>query len=245
MKKAIWIAVSVVVPMAMSLFFNLDQSIAGPPLLCHAIEIGKSESLAWGQGAWSNDKIELDDNRFVARTLELLSPDAPILARMETIRRATIHAAERPKAASNILAVLRARVAKSNESGVPDILVLFDLGYLTATYEQMNLVTERNSFGFGGGRRKEIAIPDDLSAYEFVKKASDLTKTNAEMEFALALITSSPAHSAHRRHLQNAVAGAQDGTLLAVNLVQRFSERGKTFTDLRASFGMSANGDHR
>lgn len=245
MKNLTSVAPGILVLFALAIILPAGSALAGPPLLCHPIDIGESVSLPWGENAWSNDKITLDDAAFLALTLQLLSEDAPVLVRMETIRRATIHAAERPNVAADILAVLRARVDKSEESGEADPLAMFDLGYLEASYTQMNMATDHNSTGSGGRKRRQLEVTDEPPAYDLVTRASDLAGRPADMEFALALLTLQPAQPAHRQHLQNAVAGAVDQSLLAVNLVNHFGERGQTLNDFRTSLGMKDDGERR
>src|SRR5262245_58473007 len=73
---------------------------AGPPLICHPFDAGSSVLLPWGSGSgWSSADTSYDVQRVVADTLRLLSPNAPILARMENMRRATIYAGKDPKVA--------------------------------------------------------------------------------------------------------------------------------------------------
>src|SRR5262245_50874940 len=70
-----------------------QPAIAGPPLICHPIETGDAKSLPWGSSAdWRAAKPDYDLNRLVEDTLALLTPETPVLARMETLRRATIYA---------------------------------------------------------------------------------------------------------------------------------------------------------
>ena len=243
MKRAPWIALSATTTiLMMSIVLFADDVFAGPPLLCHAIEIGEAESLPWGDGTWQNDKITLSDADFVARTLALLSPEAAVLTRMETIRRATIHAAEYPEAARELMSVVRSRVHAAEH---PSAMSVFDLGYLMATFGQMNMVTEHNSTGYSGGQRKVLSVAGNLNAYELLKKAASLSSDVAPIEFALALLTLSPSHPAHRSHLQNAITGATAESLLAANLVMRFGRNGQTLDDLRTNYGMVADGERR
>ena len=243
MKRAPWIALCTAPTiLMMSMLLYAEDVFAGPPLLCHAIEIGEAASLPWGDGPWRNDKIALSDANFVARTLALLSPDATVLTRMETLRRATIHAAEHSEAARDLLSGVRSRVYTLKH---PSAMSVFDLGYLLATFGQMNMVTEHNSIGYSGGERKVLSVPEELSAYDLLVKAASLSDNDAEIEFALALITTHPAHAAHKKHLQKAVASAPEGSLLAINLVRHFGRQGQTLTDLRTSFGMVADGERR
>ena len=52
---------------------------AGPPLICHALNIGGAKSLPWNNDMWSlSGKTDYDLSRLVADTLELLAPNAPV-----------------------------------------------------------------------------------------------------------------------------------------------------------------------
>ena len=77
---------------------------AGPPLICHAFDAGNAPLLTWGQGqGWDTPDRSYDVSRLTADTVALLTPDAPILARMENLRRATIYAARDKKAAAELM----------------------------------------------------------------------------------------------------------------------------------------------
>ena len=92
----------------------------------------------------------------------------------------------------------------------------------------------RNSVDYRGK-----SVPE-LNGYEWVKKASALRNTDATMEFAAALITSIRADKAvHQQHLQKAIAGAPEGSLLAVNLVRHFPDKGRSLAELRANVGLA------
>lgn len=227
---------------AMLLVGSVDLQ-AGPPLLCHPIEIGEAQSLPWGEGAWSNDRIKLSDAEFLALTLKLLSTEAGILTRMETIRRAAVHAAERPVTAEAMLTFLRERSENPNGKGDSD--ARFNLGYMLATFEQMNVVTDHNARGVSGRSRSELTLTQDLDAYALVKESAVGSERRGEIEFALALMTAHPRHPSHSVHLQNAVTAAVDGSLLAVNLVSHFGGRGETLSDLRSRYGLSDGRERR
>src|SRR6266571_2316003 len=83
---------------------------AGPPLICHSIEIGQAKSLPWISHGWNLSGGEnYDTKNLVKDTLEILKPDTPVLVRMETLRRATLYARKDPVAAKELLARLHAR----------------------------------------------------------------------------------------------------------------------------------------
>src|SRR5258708_1602848 len=69
-------------------FANVGQ--AGPPLICHTIEIGQAKSLPWISHDWNLSGGENYDTKNLVRdTLEILAPSAPVLVRMETLRTRT------------------------------------------------------------------------------------------------------------------------------------------------------------
>src|SRR3979490_2218052 len=104
---------------------------AGPPLICHTIEIGQAKSLPWISHNWNLTGGETYDTKNLVRdTLEILVPDTPVLVRMETLRRATIYARNDAVPAKELLARLHARAASAESSGHPDALAWFDIGYL-------------------------------------------------------------------------------------------------------------------
>src|SRR5438132_11009678 len=110
---------------------------AGPPLICHTIEIGQAKSLPWISHNWNLSGGETYDTKNLVRdTMEILMPDTPVLIRMETLRRATLYVRKDPVAAKELLARLHARATSAESSGHPDALAWFDVGYLAETYKQ-------------------------------------------------------------------------------------------------------------
>src|SRR5215831_16128992 len=81
-------------------FTTLAQ--AGPPLICHPIEIGQAKSLPWVEinhrGSTDYDLKNLSHD-----TLAFLVSHTPVLVRMETLRRATVDARLEPQAAKELI----------------------------------------------------------------------------------------------------------------------------------------------
>jgi hypothetical protein len=67
-------------------------TMAGPVLICKNYEIGAAKSLPWGGSDWRSVKPDYDINRLVEDTQALLTPETPVIIRMETLRRAVIYA---------------------------------------------------------------------------------------------------------------------------------------------------------
>ena len=115
-------------PVAAVLLVLPSAAEAGPPLLCHPFDPGSSAVLPWGSGpSWNTLDRSYDVRRLTADTLRLLSPEAPILARMENLRRATIYASQDRRVAEELLAAVVARTT-STTPGAKDPLALFDPG---------------------------------------------------------------------------------------------------------------------
>ncbi len=191
---------------------------AGPPLICHSVEIGSAKSLPWISHDWNLSGGETYDTKNLVRdTLEILAPDTPVLVRMETLRRATLYARKDPLAAKELLARLHARATPAESSGRPDALAWFDLGYLAEAYKQwigqswMKVSKDEQNPAAG------------LDGYALVKKAIGLRGSDPQMEFAAALITLSGPAEEHRQHALKAIAGAKIDPLLAQNLAIRFA----------------------
>jgi len=193
---------------------------AGPPLICHTIEIGQAKSLPWISHNWNLSGGETYDTRNLVRdTLEILALDTPVLVRMETLRRATLYARKDPVAAKELLARLYARATSAESSGRPDGLAWFDAGYLAETYKQW---IGRNLPHMTDGMRMDSNPAAGVDGYALVKKALALRGSDPQMEFAAALITLSGPTAEHQEHALRAIAGATTDPLLAQNLATRF-----------------------
>lgn len=191
---------------------------AGPPLICHTIEIGQAKSLPWIGHDWNLSGGENYDTKNLVRdTLDILMPDTPVLVRMETLRRATLYARQDPLAAKELLARLHARATTAESTGHADALAWFDVGYLAETYKQW--------IGQSWMRvsRDEQNPAAGVEGYALVKKAIGLRGSDPQIEFAAVLITLSGPQDEHRQHSLKAIAGAKTDPLLAQNLAAHFN----------------------
>src|SRR5437764_4453776 len=107
------------VTLGFATFGAIFTAQAGPPLICHAFHIGDAKSLPWGQNNanWDNPDPHYNVQQLSADTLKLLNDSTPILARMETLRRAIIYGEKDHRVASDLLAKLRNR-ATSNANAL-------------------------------------------------------------------------------------------------------------------------------
>lgn len=170
-------------------------SEAGSPLICFPFQTGSAEVLPWAQGpGWKTPDPRYDVQQLRTDLLRLLSPTAPVLARMENMRRAAIYASGTPGLADQLLASLLARI----DTPAPGALALFDAGYFIETlrngsYMRMNTAPARDG-------------------YALVARAIGLAGESPEMEFAASLMTAGARADGHRRRAQ---AGARANPLLA------------------------------
>jgi hypothetical protein len=208
----------IVAALAVGLTFALP-ALAGPPLICHPFVTGTAPVLPWTPGQnWNSPDLSYDVGNLAADTLALLSPDAPVLARMENMRRATIYAAKDPRIGAELL---RAVVARAEAADAPP-LAWFDAGYLVETYRQYGVVVHE----FRMLPKPQDYVPllsgadVGLDGYALVRKAATLDPELApEVEFAASLMVRD--NSVGEQHRRRAAAGATAGSLLAHNL-ERF-----------------------
>jgi hypothetical protein len=149
-------------------------ALAGPPLLCFPFDIGSARSLPMGHGNWHETDSTYDVSHLVPDTLALLTPSAPVIVRMETIRRATIYASARLKLATALFDELQARAAAPQQAAAA--LSVFDFGYLVESYKEAKfLFTE------------PLPAIDRIDGYQLVLKAHALQR-DAAMQHAARLI---------------------------------------------------------
>ena len=192
-------------------------ALAGPPLICHPFDIGTARSLPFGdtQNGWQGWQATLpsyDRSKLVDDTLALLTPQTPVIVRMETLRRASAYSVDDKALANRLLAALEARTTKAPKSRAEG-LASFDYGYLVETYRQL------------GQRGVAVkATIDTVDGYALVKTALAKMPDDAGLQFAAALITEGPATRAqHTAHLQQAKEMAKADTLVARNVATHFS----------------------
>jgi hypothetical protein len=189
---------------------------AGPPLLCFPFETGGAKTLPMKGGDWKTVDASYDVSHLTTDTLALLTPSTPAIARMETIRRATIYASAHPQAAAELLAALQARAALASAATASAV---FDFGYLVETYKQASFMFSSPVKGLSG-----------IDGYQLVLKASALQNDPA-MEFGAAVIAQASANTAfraeYRDHLERAIAGAKSDAALNANVRKHFRNTGE------------------
>jgi hypothetical protein len=199
---------------------------AGPPLLCHAIDIGEARSLPFGSKAMEID-ASYKSSGLTRDTLELLTSQTPVLVRMETLRRAALYAVRDPALAHELLVALMARALDGEVRGRPDALAWFDIGYLVETYKES--VAYGRDFSQRLGSSSLEGAFEKLSGTAWIDRALDLRGPDAEMRFAAALTLLGKDKAKAYELVHEAAAGAAEGSLLARNLSLRFGEEVGSF----------------
>jgi hypothetical protein len=194
-----------------ALLVTASAALAGPPLICNPFVTDGGKLIAWGAGSgWNTPDHSYDIKKLVADTTAALTPDTPVLTRMENLRRATIYAMRDPVIAEQLLKALMARaLSTSNDGGA-----WFDAGYLIEAYRQGTHLRGERKAGSAAWAAVEETIRVD--GYGFVKKAIAMRGENPEMELAASLMTQGAVADAHRAR----AAKAGRGSLVVKNLVR-------------------------
>ena len=200
-------------------------ALAGPPLICHPFNIGDAKSLPFEGPGWSQVQPGYDTARLLDDTMALLTPETPVIVRMETLRRASLYARNDAHLAQALLDRVQARASgiKDERRDRTALLAWFDLGYLTETYRQAAAATQHAATD-----AMKFQQPNpNVDGYGLIQKAIE-RGGGADMEFAAALVTASNHDRNYSQHVQNAIAGAKPGSLLSVNLATHFPDAMKT-----------------
>lgn len=188
-----------------------SPALAGPPLICNPFVTEGGKLIAWGTGpGWNTPDHSYDIKKLVADTTEVLTPETPVLTRMENLRRATIYAMRDPVIAEQLLgALMRRALSTTNDGGA-----WFDAGYLVEAYRQGTHLRGERKAGSAAWAAVDETIRVD--GYGFVKKAIAMRGANAEMELAASLMTQGAVAEAHRTR----AAQAGPGSLVVKNLAR-------------------------
>jgi hypothetical protein len=195
---------------AAALVLAASPVLAGPPLICHPFVTDSGKLIAWGSGpGWNTPDHSYDITKLVVDTTAALTPESPVLTRMENLRRATIYALRDPAVADRLLKALLNRALSTSNDGS----AWFDAGYLVEAYRQgMHLRADRRNADAWAAVDATIRV----DGYGFVKKAIAQAGPSAEMEFAASLMTQGAVADAHRAR----AAKAGPGSLVVKNLAR-------------------------
>jgi hypothetical protein len=193
-------------------------AFAGPPLLCHPFDTAGAASLPWG-GGWNRIDTRYDTARLSADTLRLLAADTPVIARMETLRRAAIYASAEGAHVRDLAAKLAARIDAARTPQAK-ALALFDAGYYAETLQDIARLQGYDMPGIGKADMPAIrAVLASGDGSVRIAEALKLRGDDASLRFASALVASADRRQQdYAAHARIARAGARGDRLLALNL---------------------------
>ena len=205
--------------LAAALLFS-TAALAGPPLLCRPFDTGGATSLPWGKG-WNAPDRSYDTARVQADTLRLLDARAPVIVRMETLRRAAIYASANGASLGALASALDARIAGAKTPQAKS-LALFDAGYFAETLQDIERLQGYDMPGIG--KVDLVALRGMLAKGDGslrIAQAVALRGDDASMRFAAALVSAADERKAdYNAHARMARAGAEGDRLLARNIGQ-------------------------
>jgi hypothetical protein len=184
---------SIVMLAGIALCSAAASSFAGPPIMCHQLEIGSAQCLPLGAGPLEA-KRGYESKGLVRDTLALLKDESSPLVRMETLRRATVYARADGKLAAELLSRLTARALDAAAGKDPGAraAALFDAGFLAVCYGEMNV-----EVGYKPG------VAEGVQGYAWIRSALESVPAEggdrAAMEFGAALAV----HPAMHTHLKD------------------------------------------
>jgi hypothetical protein len=198
--------------MALATTVLTSAALAGPPMICHTYTIGDDKSLPWGADStsWNNPDPKYNTRSLAADTIRLLDSGQPLLTRMETLRRAAVYSSMDIVSGLELANQLVARALASELKGQNNGLALFDAGYFIESMKQISHRLKSKPFaeidGYDWARRSLPGLQDKLAA-----------------EYALGLMVA--ATTWPNEHMRRAISGAQEGSLLAKNLIKHFQNQ--------------------
>jgi len=188
-----------------------NSTLAGPPLICHSLDIGAAKSLPWVSNGWKPTGAETYNvNNLVAETISILDSNPTVIVHMETLRRAVIYSQKDPQVAKRLFLAFVSRSEKG--SGSPTAaLTKFDAGYLAETFKQYEWIDKH---GYDPAH--------NFDGYALIKQVLKQRPNDAQMNFAAALVALDGPIEDQKSYAQKAVAGATSDPLLARNLGTHF-----------------------
>ncbi len=192
---------------ACAILLTASIAVAGPPMICHPVEVGDAECLPWGSKPFEKAR-GFRTSELVEATVKLLDGSSSPLAHMETLRRATLYCDKDKVLATRLIATLTARALNAEIAGGSDAaLALLDAGYLAQCYDQLNI---RIGLRFGSA--------NGIVGYAWVQRSLELNPDDAEFEFAAAMMTARGGGSGHDRHVARVRKLAVRDSLVSKNL---------------------------
>lgn len=189
-----------------AVLLSASIAAAGPPLICHAVEVGDAECLPWGDKPFKQSR-GFPTSELVGRTVKALTGTSSALVHMETLRRAALYSERDGELATQLIGALMARALDAEAAGTDASLAWLDAGYLAQCYDQLGVRTGVQCGSSGC-----------IVGYAWVRRSIELSPDDAELEFAAAMMTALAGGSEHERHVARVRKLAARDSLVSRNL---------------------------
>ncbi|MCH8823994.1 MAG: hypothetical protein IH984_10840 [Planctomycetes bacterium] len=184
----------------------ISSTYAGPPAICHPVDIGNAKSIPWGDSAFDK-KRGYSKSEVIDDTVNILNNSHSALVHMETLRRATLYLDRNTKQATTLLAKLMAKTLDSETKQNANALAWFDAGYLAQCYDQLGIDTD------------VICGKDQgVIGYAWIKKAIAINENDAQLQFGAAMVTVLSGIKEHHEHSTRVKQLAKADSLVMKNL---------------------------
>lgn len=210
-----------VLPLALLAALVAGPAVAGPPLLCEPFDTAGAPTLPWGGARWNQPAPDYAIAGLPAHLDRLLAVDVPVVARMETLRRAAIYASRDGGVLARVLAGMEARIAAT--AGTPaEALALFDAGYFRETLQDVARLQGYDMPGIGAVDSAALAAAIDApDGHLRIAEALERRPGDAGMAFASAVVAAADERDGDlARHAKAARAAAPRDALVALNVAR-------------------------
>ena len=210
---------------------------AGPPMVCHPVEIGSAKCPTFERGS--------DRSGLMSRITDSLKTERDPLVRMETLRRGAVAIAagkDGRQLGWELFGRLSAIALEQEAAGKRDAQAWYDAGFLVGVFDQLNLDLDWRA-----------GVADGMDGYAYVRKALALAQEDrapaaqiGAMEYGAALMTlpelrgrgrEAPAGEgkvAYDAHILAAARTAEAGSLLERNLSAHLENWGTSLDRVRS-----------
>jgi len=184
----------------------ISSTFAGPPAICHPVEIGDAKSIPWGNDAFDK-KRGYSKSEVIDDTVKILNDSKSAMVHMETLRRATLYLDRSSELAATLQATLMARVLDNETKNKANALAWFDAGYLAQCYDQVGIDT-----GVTCGKDQGVI------GYAWIKKAISINENDPELQFGAAMVTVLAGIKEHDKYVARVKKLAKYDSLVIKNL---------------------------
>lgn len=192
--------------------------------LMDPFDIGAARSLPWSTDA-GRGRADYKIAGLISDTEALLTPNTPVVVRLETLRRAVLYASTDRHLAQRLLNTFLDRARRAEASGAPDALAYLDAAFVNDLFQQIGDHYNPPFTSLSAQVRGLAGLGD---GYGLVQKGLALhSHDDPAYQFGAALIAGVKrlGEAAFTEHALAARAGANRDLLLMRNLPRIYADR--------------------